>query len=509
MENNQSNIGYFPQMPVCDGVFGTEINADFTLPDYKSEIRKLLLSKVTLTPPKKYMGNDGATLEGEMRCKLIYVGADSGLYCAPLTDTYKLTIPFEFNSHSLNTDDITFVAFCYDDGITTRVLGPRKVNLRAKVVCRALGLSPAMYAPKIEGIGNPSSLENLVEEMPCAMLSCFESNHLTLSDEIPLDADIDSVRIVDYNTSAMLSECFARAGKLHVRGEVILKLLYCNDAESAQALTLTRKLPFSTEIDAVGIPDGTECSAYVSIEDENIRVDENSINAEVYIKIHSITQHNEAVQYISDAFSTEYEAKTRSEDISILCGVKNCFGNLTQNDSIPSSELKIDTNAKIIDCHCDVKIDSFKCENGKVVLVGKTDNSIIYYHDGEYSSKLVSMPLKYELDIPFKDAECSYLSLSYAECVSCRARHDGERIFIDRELQFCILLQERKSICVLDGIEFCEKLSRVDSDITLCYPGNDATLWSVSKRYYKSPELIRKKNSLSDDNISKKKYIII
>lgn len=509
MENNQSNIGYFPQMPVCDGVFGTEMNADFTLPDYKSEIRKLLLTKVTLTPPKKYMGNDGATLEGEIRCKLIYVGADSGLYCAPLTDTYKLNVPFDFDAHSLNTDDITFVAFCSDDGITTRVLGPRKVNLRAKVVCRALGLSPAMYVPKVEGIGNPSTLENLVEDEKCAFLSCFESDHLTLTDEIPLDADIDSVRIVDYHTSAMLNECFVRGSKLHIRGEALLKLLYCNDAESAQALTMTRKLPFSTEIDTAGIPDGAECSAYISVEDENIRVDEKSINAEVYIKALATTQHNEAVRYISDAFSTEYETKTHSEDISTLCSVKNCFGNLTQNDTLPSSELKIDPNAKIIDCHCDVKIDSIKCENGKAVLAGKTDNSVIYYYDGEYNSKLISLPLKYELDVPHKDNECTHVSLSHAECVSCRVRHDGERIFIDRELQFCILLQARKSISVLDSIEFCERLARVDSDMTLCYPSSDATLWSISKRYCKSPELIRKKNSLTDDNISKKKYIIV
>ena len=41
MDNSHNNIGLFPEMPICDEVLHTEINSDFTLPDYKSEIRKL------------------------------------------------------------------------------------------------------------------------------------------------------------------------------------------------------------------------------------------------------------------------------------------------------------------------------------------------------------------------------------------------------------------------------------------------------------------------------------
>ena len=60
MDNSQNNIGLFLQMPVCDGVFHSEISSDFTLPDYKSEIRKLLSSKAKILPPRQYIGNKNA-----------------------------------------------------------------------------------------------------------------------------------------------------------------------------------------------------------------------------------------------------------------------------------------------------------------------------------------------------------------------------------------------------------------------------------------------------------------
>ena len=509
MENNQNNLGYFPYMPVCDGFFGTELNADFTLPDYKSEIRKLISTKVNVLPPKKYIGNDSATLEGEITCKLIYVGADSGLYSANLSDTYKIEIPFEFNSHSLNTDDLSLVTICYDDGTSTRVLGPRKVNLRSKIACRALAFSSSLYAPSHIGVGNPSSVENRILSTPALHISSCESDMITLNDTISLDPDIDSMRIVDLHSSTMINECSVKNGFVNIKGDLLLKLLYCNDAESAQALTMTRKLPFSQSIECRGAQDGAECSAYASIIDENINLDESSINTEVIIKLFAFTQHNEDVSYICDAFSTECETKTKLEDVYAPIALKNLCGHLTQNDILSSAELKIDPDARMIDCQSNVKIESCKLENNKFTLLGKTELNLIYYHDGEYGSKLHTLPLKYELDNRAHTDGGEIVCSLRADCISTRARSDGERIFVDQELQFCILLQAKKKLCLLERLEFGEKLARKSADITLCYPSKDATLWDVSKRYCKSPNKIRAKNSISGDDISKKRYIIV
>ena len=92
MDNSQNNIGLFLQMPVCDGVFHSEISSDFTLPDYKSEIRKLLSTKVKILPPRQYIGNKNANAEGEIIYKILYVSTDGLLYSATLSDKYSFNM---------------------------------------------------------------------------------------------------------------------------------------------------------------------------------------------------------------------------------------------------------------------------------------------------------------------------------------------------------------------------------------------------------------------------------
>ena len=41
---------------VCDRVVGCELNEEFTLPDYRPEIRKLLRVTPTFAPPSVYFG---------------------------------------------------------------------------------------------------------------------------------------------------------------------------------------------------------------------------------------------------------------------------------------------------------------------------------------------------------------------------------------------------------------------------------------------------------------------
>ena len=55
MNSSQNELGYFPQMPVCDKHLSSELNSDFTLPDYKCEIIRLLSVVASVVPPAQYI----------------------------------------------------------------------------------------------------------------------------------------------------------------------------------------------------------------------------------------------------------------------------------------------------------------------------------------------------------------------------------------------------------------------------------------------------------------------
>lgn len=511
MNNSHNNIGLFPQMPVCDEVLHSEINSDFTLPDYKSEIKKLISTKVRILPPKQYLGNSKANLEGEVVYKILYVGADNSLYSATLSDKYGFDADLHFDSHSVNTDEIALHSLCECENSSTRVLGPRKINVRSKLLCRAFALSPSIYKPELMGAHDPSCIENLVMEAPSLVTHTCESEPISLSDVFAIDPQIDNIRIIDTCGTVLVGECQASVDKIEVRGEAWVKILYCNDAESEEELIMTRKLPFSTTMLCEGVDPSYECCAYGTVNEESATVDDASVKTELILSIHAQAQANKAVPYISDSFSTERAVNNEFDEVVLTKGVKAFNGNLSQNEVFMLSDTRLDPDFKIIDTDATAKIRSSSYENGKIVLLGECNYQLVCYSKGEYSLCELSAPIKYELDQRNLAIEGeTKLINGIATVVSTRARCDGERIYIDSELNFCISIKNQYKISLLKETEFGERLTHPKGCMVLCYPKEKSSLWDIAKKYGVTTHKLREKNAISESNdISKKKFIVI
>lgn len=511
MENSQNNIGYFPQMLICDKHSSVELNSDFTLPDYQPEIRRLLLTKATILPQSEYIGNGNAEINGEINYKITYLGADGGVYCATLSDKYGFSASLDFNSHSVNNEEITLLPSCKTENIGARVLGPRKLNIRTKLDCRILAFSPALYAPTLVGAHNKSSIENLIFETNCINIKRTVNESLILNDFISFDTPNDSVRIIDCSSSVSFSECTPNIDKINVKGDALVKILYCNDGESTHPLTITKKIPFACELSCAGVNSLFECVARGVCFDERFDFTENGISLELMLSLCATAQRNESVKYIADAYSTEKVCENSSNELSLMNAVRCSHGNLTQNDVFILENIKLSRDAKIIDIVGKCNIGEFEKENGKLIFKGSNDYILLYFLDGEYSSISLNAPVRYELDSKGKlDFEKAFKWYAESSVYSVRARHDGERLFVDCELNLGMILNFENKIEILDEMIFGEYLKKPCGEILLCYPEKDATVWSVSKQYGETQKNIRTKNSIPEtENQVKKRYLII
>ena len=511
MDNSHNNIGLFPQMPVCEGIFQADVNSDFSLPDYKSEIRRLLCTKVSILPPKEYVGNSSAILEGDIIYKILYTGIDSALYCATLTDKYKLELPLEFNAHSVNSDETRLFFTWSCESSSSRVLAPRKLNIKAKISCRALALSPSFYTPNITGAYESGEVEKKVLQVSSVHLKKCQSEPIALNDLIPLDPQIDNVRIIGSSTEVMISECTSVSHRINIRGEAIVKLLYCNDAESQQALIMTKKLPFAEEIPCEDIDGTFEVCSYGVVDDEDVKVEENGISVELSLVLFATAQKGVTVPYIADAFSTRCSSVCENGEITVFEPLRCFNGSFSQSVSHPLTDLRISPDARIIDVSANAKVNSYGIENGKLTLLGESNYLVVYFCDGEYSCREISSPFRYESDTRINDKSAKDLSCySITRCMFTRARNDGEQLHLDGEICFSVLSQSKQRVELLSTLALGDPLEKRSRGLTLCYPEKKATLWDVAKRYGESVEMLKRKNSLPDTyDISKKKYIIV
>lgn len=510
--SSQNNTGYFPQMPICDKLLSVEVNSDFSLPDYQPEIRRLLSSRVSVLPPSEYIGNGNASLSGEVSYRILYLGADGKLYSATLGDSFSVSVPFEFDSHSINTDDVTLICAVQSDSVNTRVLGPRKLNVRTRLSCHAFALSPSLYTPELVGAHNDSRIENRIFETPCVYTLKCSGEPTSLTDFIPLDSQLDNVRIIDYSSKALISECVASDGKINVKGEVLLKLLHCNDAKSELPITTARKLPFSITLDCDGADSSFECSAVGYTYDEKIEINESGIGIELLLSVCVRAQKNVAVPYISDAYSTERESECEKERVTLMSALKCANTNLTQNEVLTLEDISLPPDAKIIDTRGNCSVDEVDFKEGKLHIRGKSDYQLLYCHDEEFGVKEISAPWHSELDCRgVGTSEPGKVKASVCAGIpTCRSRHDGERLFIDGELCFALTAQREHDIEILSKMIFGNMHDKTSGEFILCFPEKDAEIWDIAKRYGESERKICAQNSISEgEETVKKKFLII
>lgn len=506
-----NQTGYLSQMPVCEKGVSFEVNSDFSLPDYQPEIRRLLSTRVSVLPPSEYVGNDNAEFSGDIIYHILYVGSDGALYSTALTDNYGFSSPLEYSSKSRNTDELCILSPTRAESVMTRVLAPRKITVRCKLHADVLALSPALCSPKLTGAVNEQSIQNLLATAPVRLIKKVSGEPLPLSDFITLESPTESARIIDCTPSVFMTDTSAGAGKISCKGEVWLKILYCNESESDLPLTLTRKIPFSLSLEDEDIDSSYECRAQGIVTEEKFDIEENGINCEFVVSAWAEAQKNDQLTYIKDSYSTERNCECEYQSMTLPIAVRCAGGNITQNETVNLTDIKLSPDAKIIDVSGVAQANELLSESGKLILKGEVQYKLIYMHEDEYGTQDVVFPFKYELDNRYSaESDVPPVWCANASVISTRARCDEERLYLDSELALTLRAGGKKSVDMLSECTFGKELTKPKSEIVICYPEKNASLWDIAKKYNEKPEKIRAQNAISEpDQALKKKYLII
>lgn len=502
MENTRMETGYFPQMPVCDRSGESEVVSELSLPDYQPEIRRLLDTRASVLSEGEFLSGTGAEMRSELVFKILYLGSDGELYSATLTDDRITSVPFEFTAGSAGAGDLTVLHLCTCEGVSARVLGPRRLSIRTRISEHTLALSPAFYTPTVSGGESRESntLQNRTRKVQISHLDRVRSDVQTLTEHIPTDTDADSTRIIGTQAEPLVSECSAVGGKIGVRGEIMLRILYCNDGESEHPITSSRRLPFAISVDR-DCPAGAEPAASVSIRDIRVSTAEDGISAEVDIDACLLAENSVESTYICDAYSTERHSEVGMRSVHVSLPVLCANGNLTQNEARPLADIGMPQDAIIIDVSTHATVENAERVGGRLTLEGECVYRIIYRDGDEHAVCELNLPYRYSCDCENAGGTGDVGDLRLLAEVhptSPRVRSDGERVIADCELAFFILAQESAEIELADSITLGEKREHTAGETVLYYPTQGEGLWDIAKRYGVDVNELAEKNSISE-----------
>lgn len=488
------HTGVRMQVPICDRRGTTELSADFSLPDYRPEIKRLLRVRATVLPPDKYVGAGNADFSGSMEYTILYAGNDGGLYCVTETGEYQFSVPMEVTSDiDLNEGMICDVDLATEN-VTGRVAAPRKISVR----CR-LRSHVRMYATRVleESVsGAPQdSIQRLSGQTSCARVFVGTGEPMQLGDEIVCDTSgTGDLRVIGAEGHVFVNEAVAGSGVVNCRGEVCLKLLCAQDESTAPPTPLFRRIPFTQSIPTDGAEVNCDACADGACHGINVTVEDGKILCDVSVRLRAHAQRNDLLPFTRDVYSTSAAGEAHYTACVSSQAIKCLNGNFSLNTALTAEEAGIRSGASVIDVSILPTVTSVECEHGKYYLNGTCRVHLVLAEGEEISAQELEIPYRYETD-GTADTVTEYDAT--VTPISCRARADGERVGIDAELAVSLCLRGEVRFETVCEATFKEPINRGGAVYTICYPSREDTLWSVAKRYHRPVSTVAEINTLA------------
>lgn len=485
--NRSENTRQLVKSCVCDKIVTKEMSVDFTLPDYQPEIKRLLRIGAEVLLPESSFGMNDCEFFGMIDYYVMYIGADNQMYCAPLSAEYRISIPIE-DSSGLSYDGDANIECEFVNG---RVTAKRKISIRSRLVAHASIFNNIPLENEFCDGADPSCARRLDGQTQAAVIERGVSDIVNISDEIIPDRHKGDIRVVCAEGRVFVSESQAQSGTVSCKGDVYVKLLICPD-EGEIPYTVTRKLPFSLSMPIENAETGCYVCAKGSVRELTVTVDEGRIELSVGVSVNATVGSNKAVTYTKDMYSTLCHTTCDYFSPEILTVKGGVNTNLSLGETRTLEELKLSPDIALVDVNATAMIDNAEIVDLRAKISGKVKYTLLLHRDGEYTPTEMEFPFVYNAEV--KDG--TDMVVADAGVISCRGRIDGERMGLDSEIYICLSFFGREKINALTALHFGELVKRDSGKITVYYPTNRDSLWSVGKRYNVSDDKIIDDNKL-------------
>ncbi|MBO7341917.1 MAG: DUF3794 domain-containing protein, partial [Clostridia bacterium] len=485
MEQNEDLRGRI-QPEMMDRTQPLEIAAEFTLPDYRSEISRLLWVRPTLRPPERFIGGGKAEFSAPVLFEVLYTGPDGVLYGTELDGGYTFSVPLDSFG---DADDVQLVAEPVTDAVISRVTGPRKLSVRCRAHVRVRGYGEKSLGLMQKGVPQGAAPALLCDTVYVGRVLAGGREELTLADAVDVEGD---VRVICARGSVFLPDVRAAANEVCCRGEVQITLLFCRDGEEASLpFVLTRRIPFEGRVPLEGLCPEHHACASGTVGRIELTVEEGRILLSPQLVLCAQAQYEEPMTVCRDVFLPAHteEKHTRTEALWRDGGC--CNRNFSVSAERPLAELDMGEGCEIIDLFSEAEICEKVQDGTRFVLSGKLQCHLLCRRGDELCTKDVTFPFRLVSEGGGEQASVD------CHVFDCRVRMSGGALRADAELQLAIRHTLPFSAQLVSGVSFTPSPARERADIELYYPAPTQTLWDVAKRYGIAPDTLADANALA------------
>ncbi len=506
MELNKEYIGLNISETVFDKTVEQSVDSDFIMPDYYTDIQRVLKCIVKPCISSKTVSGDRAVIDGSLLITVVYSDTDNKLA------SFESAVNF---SKSIDLDSVTDNPIIYVKPLVgymnCKAVTERKIDLHG-VINLKIKINDYKKVKLLSGINN-KEIETLSSTIQISYPVVCGEKSLMIEDELAVpDGSLPLKNVIFYDCKPEINECKMIGNKAIVKGCLNVQILYSTETDST--VVFTGEMPFSQVMELECENDGCNIICNAEVCHINIRSNGSDLESERCFAVDGKLNLfvtvicDETENLLSDVFSPEYELETECRDLSL----QKTF---TEIEEKFICRKNIDLGAvilgSVIDVRSSASVLNIENQDNKIIVKGSADVGILGCDNDE-------MPIYIERKVEFRytaDAvdlpnnphlECDLNIINTGYTITSR---NTIEVILELNIKTRVLTDENYT--VLSDVTIVGE--RSDDENKCCmvvyYAQKGESVWDITKRYCGSLKQVRNLNSIEDDTLSENKMLII
>ena len=492
---------------VFDGHVEQPIECDALLPDYCPDIVKILKCAVVTHIGSTAVSGDHLTIEGVAIAHIYYASDSSEIRHAE----YK--IPFAKTVDLRTAPNMPVVTVTPSvDYVNCRAVNQRRIDVRG-----ALSLAVKVTDRREEKI--ISDAQGCGIQLRRGMVRCTEmlgqsESNFTVSEELELGYGKAPIQnIVRCDCRVNVHDYKIIAGKVVAKGDFLLHLCYQPSSGANRLEVMEYSLPISQIIDSDATDENCICDVemYVTSCDAQPKPGDDgecrAVTLDAKVRVVVTSHRHQDVPVASDCYSTQYECKGQSKNVSFLY-----LSDVVREVLMHKVTLDLPENVDcVLDAWCEVENLTWKHEPGELALALQLKIGMFaQMEDGECSYFEQGTDMEQRVAI---SADCDDVSFEpTCDILSCAYNLVGkEKIDIRCEtlVKGCVYCMVRSNALDEISVDETKPKQKEKARLCICYADAGESVWDIAKHYNTSANAIWEENAIENDVLPNKRMLLI
>lgn len=489
---------------------------DYNVPDVKPDIGRMIQNKGEVQIEEVKLGENRAFVRAFLIVDLLYVGEAQEGKIHSLTA--KIPIEENLNLEGLESGDKICLKWDIED-LSLHLIHSRKLNIKALVTFYAAVDDFARLALPT-GMENGKDLSVKRKMIRLMELAIHKKDTLRIREEIGLASNKPNIFEILWNTIEVRGlDIRPEEGKVTVRGELFLFVLYAGDDEGNPLQWMEYSLPFHGEVECEGCTLDMIPDVEVSVLSQGVEVkpdadgEERMLQTDVVLELGMKVYQEKEHEILLDVYTPLKECMPiRHPEILESLLVRN-FSKCRVSDrvKIPRPQEKI-----LQICHScgNVKIDDSKMVEDGILVEGVVQVKVLYIvgnDDMPFYSAEVMIPFTHTVEAAGIDEDCVYRLHTDLEQLSTTMA-DSNEIEVKLVMNVNVLVLRQNSEEVMEMVEEApldmKKIQNM-AGVTVYFVKPKDTLWDIAKTFYTTVEQIQQINGLESEEIQPYQPLIL